>query len=168
MRLNPSSSGQEGKGSSCPSSRSTCHVLTKATMSHLLGGGAVFLHLKPCHAHINDINRPLMHTYKVIKEQSSDILALLSEMDYKLRREGETHYSITASAMPITNVWQKDAMMLSFPLPSFSSTSMVSMDSSVSIGMVSSTCRITRACARLTRGRIWSDSPHSCNSSTLR
>ena len=50
------------------------------------------MHLKPCHAHINDINRPLMHTYKAIEEQSSDILALLSEMDYKLRQEGETHY----------------------------------------------------------------------------
>lgn len=64
----------------------------KSYYEPFIGGGAVFLHLKPCHAHINDINRPLMHTYKAIEEQSSDILALLSERDYKLRREGETHY----------------------------------------------------------------------------
>ena len=57
-----------------------------------VGGGAVFLHLRPRHACINDINRPLMHAYAVIRENPERILELLNGMDYTLQWEGASFY----------------------------------------------------------------------------
>lgn len=45
-----------------------------------LGGGALFFHLKPEQACINDINRTLIHTYKTIKESPDQLCADLCEL----------------------------------------------------------------------------------------
>lgn len=45
-----------------------------------LGGGALFFHLKPTKAYINDINRTLIHTYQAIKESPDKLCADLCEL----------------------------------------------------------------------------------------
>lgn len=60
-----------------------------------VGGGVLFLHLKPKHAHINDINRSLMNAYKAICEDHESVLRCLDDMDNALRQEGKAcYYSI--------------------------------------------------------------------------
>lgn len=60
-----------------------------------VGGGALFLHLKPKHAHINDINRSLMNAYRAICEDHESVLRCLDDMDNALRQEGKAcYYSI--------------------------------------------------------------------------
>lgn len=60
-----------------------------------VGGGALFLHLKSKHAHINDINRSLMNAYKAICEDHENVLRCLDDMDNTLRQEGKAcYYSI--------------------------------------------------------------------------
>ncbi|MQS89575.1 Dam family site-specific DNA-(adenine-N6)-methyltransferase [Companilactobacillus mishanensis] len=44
-----------------------------------IGGGAVFLHLRPAAATINDFNFELVNTWKVVKEQPDELLALLEK-----------------------------------------------------------------------------------------
>lgn len=45
-----------------------------------LGGGALFFHLQPSKAYINDINRTLIHTYRAIKESPDKLCADLCEL----------------------------------------------------------------------------------------
>lgn len=68
---------------------------TKDYYEPFVGGGALFLHLKPKHAHINDINRSLMNAYKAICEDHESVLRCLDDMDNALRQEGKAcYYSI--------------------------------------------------------------------------
>lgn len=56
-----------------------------------LGGGALFFNLKPHTAYINDINKTLIHTYKVIKEHPTELcktLCSLGEEYLALDHEG--------------------------------------------------------------------------------
>lgn len=44
-----------------------------------VGGGAVWLHLQPKRAIINDYNGELINVYNVVRESSDELIALLEE-----------------------------------------------------------------------------------------
>ncbi|HRK40894.1 MAG TPA: DNA adenine methylase [Candidatus Saccharibacteria bacterium] len=60
-----------------------------------LGGGALFFHLKPNKAYINDINQTLIHTYKIIKDSPEQLcidLCQLGNEYLSLDHEGRKEY----------------------------------------------------------------------------
>lgn len=58
-----------------------------------LGGGAVFFHLKPKKAIINDLNSDLINAYEVIKsDQYTELINLLKEHEQAYREDAEEHY----------------------------------------------------------------------------
>jgi DNA adenine methylase len=57
-----------------------------------LGAGAVFFDLQPERAVINDYNRQLILTYRIIKEQVEDLIAILRE--YQRRNNAEDYYAL--------------------------------------------------------------------------
>lgn len=46
-----------------------------------LGGGAVFYHLNPSTAHLNDVNSKLINTYKAIKNSVKDLILVLEKIE---------------------------------------------------------------------------------------
>ncbi len=50
-----------------------------------VGGGAVFFHLKPERAYLNDVNSTLMHTYKLIKNEPEKLIKGLDSLEKKYK-----------------------------------------------------------------------------------
>lgn len=46
-----------------------------------VGGGAILFHLKPKKAFINDINKVLINSYKIIKENPNELIETLKQLD---------------------------------------------------------------------------------------
>ena len=62
------------------------HLPAQATKKHVepfVGGGAVFLNLKPENLHINDLNSELITTYQVVKDELDTLLEKLEEFSHK-------------------------------------------------------------------------------------
>lgn len=57
-----------------------------------VGGGAVTFELLPADAVINDINRALINTYKVIKDIPAEFLAWLEKLDREMWEDGKKYY----------------------------------------------------------------------------
>lgn len=57
-----------------------------------VGGGAVIFELLPKDAVINDINRALINTYKVIKDMLAEFLAWLNKLDREMWEDGKKYY----------------------------------------------------------------------------
>lgn len=58
-----------------------------------LGGGAVFFHLKPQKAIINDLNSDLINAYEVIKSNHyRELIELLNEHERAYKEDAEEHY----------------------------------------------------------------------------
>lgn len=57
-----------------------------------VGGGAVTFELLPTNAVINDINRPLVNTYKQIRETPQDFLGEVNKIDEAMWEDGKEYY----------------------------------------------------------------------------
>lgn len=57
-----------------------------------VGGGAVIFELLPKDAVINDINRALINTYKVIRDMLAEFLAWLNKLDREMWEDGKKYY----------------------------------------------------------------------------
>ena len=57
-----------------------------------VGGGAVIFELLPKDAVINDINRALINTYRVIKDMLAEFLAWLNKLDREMWEDGKKYY----------------------------------------------------------------------------
>ena len=56
-----------------------------------VGGGAVLFELKPQRAHINDINKSLINTYKAIRDFPQEFMSLLKSIDSNIPDEGKKY-----------------------------------------------------------------------------
>lgn len=86
-------------------SRITKYIEDSAFMEHeryvepFLGGGAVFFHLHPKNAIINDLNTDLMDAYEIIKSDDYELLIKKlkeHETKYKSNDEDEYYYEVRA------------------------------------------------------------------------
>lgn len=59
-----------------------------------LGGGAIFLDLRPTKAIVSDINPQLIHTYKIIKDSVEDLCSAIDRIDSNKPCSKELYYSI--------------------------------------------------------------------------
>ncbi|KAB8121677.1 DpnII family type II restriction endonuclease ['Cynodon dactylon' phytoplasma] len=57
-----------------------------------LGGGALFLHLQPHKAILNDINSDLILVWQNLIKHSSKIIQILKELNEQLKKDGESFY----------------------------------------------------------------------------
>lgn len=57
-----------------------------------VGGGAVTFELLPTNAVINDINRPLVNTYKQIRQTPQDFLGEVNNIDEAMWEDGKEYY----------------------------------------------------------------------------
>lgn len=57
-----------------------------------VGGGAVTFELLPTNAVINDINRPLVNTYKQIRQTPQDFLGEVNKIDEAMWEDGKEYY----------------------------------------------------------------------------
>lgn len=60
-----------------------------------VGGGALFLAIKPMGARINDINGQLINLYRQIKDNAEEVILLVNDMDAELT-DKERYYAIRA------------------------------------------------------------------------
>jgi DNA adenine methylase len=84
-----------------------------------LGGGALFFSLRPAKAYINDINRTLIHTYKVIKESPRQLCANLCELEEEYislddERRREHFYTLRAEFNSIREPNARKATLMIF------------------------------------------------------
>ena len=57
-----------------------------------IGGGAVLFELKPKRARINDINRELINTYKVIRDVPEEFIKEVNKLDTEMWDDGKEYY----------------------------------------------------------------------------
>lgn len=57
-----------------------------------IGGGAVLFELKPKRARINDINRELINTYKVIRDVPEEFIKEVNKVDTEMWDDGKEYY----------------------------------------------------------------------------
>lgn len=87
MNLKPFTKWVGGKTKLLPELKEIVPINYNRYYEPFIGGGALFFSLQPKIATINDMNQELVNVYRVIKEQPTQLLALLQQHQEKNSKE---------------------------------------------------------------------------------
>lgn len=75
-----------------------------------VGGGVVFLSLKPKNVVINDLNSELINTYKIVRDRPNQLMKMLDEHKENYKNIERYYYQLRAWDRPYDNLRNYDAL----------------------------------------------------------